>query len=104
MNEARAAALLAMLAEDPHDAFALYGLAMEHRAGDDPAAAEPLLRRLLVVEPTHLYGHYQLGSVLLDLDRADEAAVILDAGLDAARAAGDAKAAGEILALRDTCD
>ena len=104
MNPERTAALQAMLADDPNDAFALYGLAMEHKAGDDLDAAEELLRRLLVVEPEHLYGHYQLGEVLLADLREDEAAEILDQGVAHARAAGDAKALDELLALRDECD
>lgn len=104
MNQARAAALAALLAEDPNDAFALYGLALEHKAGDELDAAMALLRRLLVVEPGHLYGHYQLGELLLAEGEGAEAAAVLAGGLAAARAAGDAKAAGELQALLDQCD
>lgn len=104
MNPERAAALQAMLEEDPNDGFALYGLAMEHKAGDDLDAAEDLLRRLLAVEPTHLYGHYQLGEILLADLRPDEAGEVLDRGVAHARAAGDDKALGELLALRDECE
>ncbi|MCA9544536.1 MAG: tetratricopeptide repeat protein [Myxococcales bacterium] len=104
MNADRAAALRAMLDEDPEDAFALYGLAMEHKAGDDLEAAEALLRRVLAVQPTHLYGHYQLAEVLLADLRPDEAAEVLDAGIEHARGARDGKALSELQALRDECE
>lgn len=107
MTEARAArvaALMQMLSEDPDDTFALYGLAMEHKADDALGSAEPLLRRLLELEPGHLYGHYQLGDLLIADDRPDEAAGVLREGLDRARAAGDAKAANELAALLDQAE
>lgn len=104
MHTVRADALKAMLADDPNDPFALYALALEHKADDDLDAAEALLERLLQVEPAHLYGHYQLGEVRLADLRPEDAAEALDAGIEHARAAGDAKALAELQALRDTCD
>lgn len=98
----RIAALEGMLAADPDDTFALYGLALEHKAEDDHAAAEPLLRRLITIDPGHHYGYYQLGEVLIATDRLDEAEALLAAGAARARDDGELKAAGELLALLDT--
>lgn len=95
-------ALEAMLRETPDDTFALYGLALEHKAEDDLAAAEPLLRRVLALDAAHHYAYYQLGEVLIADDRLDEAEAVIAAGADRARADGDLKAAGELLALLDT--
>jgi predicted Zn-dependent protease len=101
LRRERRAALEAMVAADPNDAFALYGLAIERKNDEDYEAGELLLRRLLVVDPVHLYGYYQLGEVLLADDRPEDAADVLQEGLERALAAGDAKAAGELQALLD---
>ncbi|MCB9550355.1 MAG: tetratricopeptide repeat protein [Myxococcales bacterium] len=98
----RIEALQAMLDSDPDDTFALYGLALEHKAEDALDRAEPLLRRLLERDPGHHYGYYQLGELLIADDRPDEAHAILTAGITRARADGELKAAGELLALLDT--
>jgi len=99
MRPERMAALQAMLDEDPDDGFALYGLALEHKAEDEFEQAEPLLRRLLVVEPDHLYGHYQLGELLIAEGRGGEAEAVLRAGIARAQVQGEAKAARELMAL-----
>lgn len=101
MRRQRVAALEAMLAADPDDGFALYGLAMEHKAADALEAAEPLLRRLLALEPGHHYGWYQLGEVLIADGREDEAEAALDEGIARAEQDGAIKALGELRALRD---
>lgn len=98
----RITALLALLADDANDAFALYGLALEYKAEEDFDAAEPLLRRLIANDPAHHYGYYQLGEVLIATDRLDEAEAVLAAGAARARADGANKAASELLALLDT--
>lgn len=97
----RIEALEGMLAADPDDGFALYGLAMEHKAEDALEAAEPLLRRLLALEPGHHYGYFQLGELLIADGREDEAEAVLDTGIERARRDGAGKALGELIALRD---
>lgn len=98
---ARKAALEGMLAADANDRFALYGLAMEHKAEDELEAAEALLRRLLALEPGHHYAYFQLGELLIADAREDEAAEVLDAGIARARADGADKALGELSLLRN---
>jgi len=101
-SQTRITALEAMLEETPDDTFALYGLALEHKAKGDLDAAEPLLRKVLELDSAHHYAYYQLGEVLIGDDRLDEAEAVLAAGADRARADGEATAAGERLALLDT--
>lgn len=100
-RQQRVEALRAMLDADPDDTFALYGLAMEHKADDALDDAEPLLRRLLELEPGHHYGYYQLGELLISDGREDEAEPVLEAGIARARQDGAAKALGELTALLD---
>jgi cytochrome c-type biogenesis protein CcmH/NrfG len=100
-TDERVAFLRGLLAEDPNDAFALYGLAFDLAQTGAVDEAESLFRRLLQVDPDHLYGYYQLGRLLLDDARPEEAAGVIRAGLTRAERAGDAKAAGELRALLD---
>jgi tetratricopeptide (TPR) repeat protein len=99
----RLEALRAMLAADADDPFALYGLALELKVMGRSEDAEPLLRRLLEVEPTQLYGYYQLGEVLLSDGENEAAEEVLRRGVVQAEAAGDEKAHGELRALLDMC-
>lgn len=100
-RQQRIEALEAMLAADADDGFALYGLAMEHKADDAFEAAEPLLRRLVELDPGHHYAYFQLGELLIADGREGEAEAVLDAGIERARRDGAGKALGELLALRD---
>ena len=100
-RQQRVDALKAMLEANADDAFALYGLALEHKATGDLEAARPLLEKVVVVDPAQLYGFYQLGEVLMNLDEGSQARTVLEEGLRRAREAGDAKAANEIQALLD---
>jgi len=99
----RIEALREMLAADADDAFALYGLALELKVMGRTEDAEPLLRRLLEVEPTQLYGYYQLGEVLLSDGENDAAEEVLSRGVAQAEALGDGKALSELRALLDMC-
>ncbi|MCA9537271.1 MAG: tetratricopeptide repeat protein [Myxococcales bacterium] len=97
----RIEALEGMLAADPDDGFALYGLAMEHKADEAFEAAEPLLRRLIGLDPGHHYAYFQLGELLIADGRSGEAEAVLQAGIARAKAQGEAKAARELMALLD---
>jgi len=99
----RLEALQQMLVSDPDDAFALYGLALELKVMGRSDESEPLLRRLLEIEPNQLYGYYQLGEVLLSDGENEAAEEILEAGVARAVAAGDQKALNELRALLDMC-
>lgn len=101
MRDERIKALRGLLDDDPNDAFALYGLAMDLKAIDDSDTAIELLQRLLVVEPEHLYGHYQLGELLIADGENEEAEQVLERGIEHAIAAGDTKAASELRGLTD---
>jgi hypothetical protein len=97
----RMAQIEAMLAESPDDAELRYFLAMEHASGGDDAACVEVLRDLIARHADRPYvpAFLQAGQALVRLDRIPEACAVLRQGIDAARAAGDAHAQGEMQGL-----
>ena len=97
----RMAAIEAMLAEDPDDAFLRYGLAMEHASAGDDAECVTVLRDLIARTATSGYvpAFLQCGQALMRLDRTAEACDVLKTGIGAAGRAGDTHAQGEMQGL-----
>jgi hypothetical protein len=99
----------AMLAESPDDHFLRYGLAMEHASAGDDAGCVAVLRDLIARSTADPYipAFLQAGQALARLDRTDEAADVLKAGIAAAEQAAtpDAlHARGEMLGLLATVE
>lgn len=85
-----------MLAEDPHDPFLRYGLAMEHvSAGQDDQAVR-CFEQLLQTTPDYVPGYMQAGRALARLNRVEEARTMFQAGIAAASQKGDQHAAEEM--------
>jgi predicted Zn-dependent protease len=84
------------LSKNPDDAFARYGLAMEHVAQDDWQEAEQHFRLLLATHPDYVAGYYHLGQLLVRAGRLDEAKEVLMNGVVAARTAGNSHALAEM--------
>ena len=97
----RREALQSMLADDPDDTFALYGLALEYKVQQELSEAQQLLKRTIELNPEHVYAYYQLGEVLMALGDDDDAERVLSNGADIAQKLGDTKALGELRALID---
>src|SRR5262245_43046838 len=92
-----------LLADDPADSFLRYGLALEYAgAGDDPAAAEHLLR--LIGDEPYVPAFLMAGQILNRLNRTDEACDVLRRGVAAAREQGNAHAEGEMAGLLATIE
>ncbi len=100
----RLAKLRAMLDADPSDAFVLYGIAQEHAKLGDHDAALPFYDRCLAADPGYFYAYFHKAQSLIALSREAEALDTARAGLAAARAAGDGKAAGELAGLVDSLE
>jgi len=93
--------LLDFVRQNPGDAFARYGLAMEYlRAGDNDQALEEF-GRLREQHPDYAAGYHQAGQLLIALDRLPEARATLEAGIAAAQRRGDRHASDEMRGLLD---
>jgi predicted Zn-dependent protease len=95
----RIAALNEILTENPKDAFARYGLAMEYsKQGDfDRALAEFSI--LLEKNPDYTAGYFMAAQTLTRADRAPDAKKMLQDGIAAARRTGNLHAQSEMEAM-----
>jgi tetratricopeptide (TPR) repeat protein len=95
----RAEMLKQFLEQNPNDAFARYGLAMEYsRAGEvETALAE--FRKLLELHPDYTAGYQMAGQMLASAGRYDEARRMLESGLASAQRAGNKHAQEELQGL-----
>lgn len=86
----------AMLADDPQDEFLRYSLAVELANEGEVEPALAMLRDLAAGTPPYVPAYFLAGRQLAELERLDEARTMLREGAEAARAQGDAHAAGEM--------
>jgi len=95
----RIAALNEILTENPKDAFARYGLAMEYsKQGDlDRALAEFSI--LLEKNPDYTAGYFMAAQALARAERATDAKKMLQDGIAAARRTGNLHAQSEMEAM-----
>ncbi|HLW44296.1 MAG TPA: hypothetical protein VKS00_07385 [Candidatus Acidoferrales bacterium] len=84
------------VAAKPADAFARYGLAMECANSGDAVAADENFKALLNSHPEYVAGYFQFGQFLAKSGRTEEARSQLNAGIAAARRAGDDHARSEM--------
>jgi tetratricopeptide (TPR) repeat protein len=92
----RIATFKSFIARTPGDPFPRYGLAMEHRARGDLAAAWTAFSELLDQFPDYVPTYLMAGGTLSALGRRDEAADIYRRGIEVATRRGDPHARGEI--------
>jgi len=91
--------LTEFLAENPGDAFARYGLAMEHsKAGQTEAALEQF-QKLLEVHPDYTPGYFMAAQTLAAAGRNDEARKMLKDGIASAVRTGNQHAQSEMEAM-----
>ncbi|MBY0433570.1 MAG: tetratricopeptide repeat protein [Cyclobacteriaceae bacterium] len=82
-------------AEEPHDPFNHYALALEYLK-TNPREAENLFEQLLQQHPEYLPTYYPYAQRLAETKNYDAATAIFDRGIDQARKAGDAKTLREL--------
>ncbi len=95
------AALSEILAQNPTDSFARYGLAMEHLAQGSTDAALAEFAATTEHNPDYVPAYQMSGQTLAKLTRNEEAKARLHAGLEAAQRTGNRHAASEMQALLD---
>lgn len=86
----------AMLADDPRDTFLRYSLAMELDKEGDHDTSLARFDELTRDVPPYVPAFFMAGQQLARLERVGEARTYLRDGIEAARAQGNAHAAGEM--------
>jgi tetratricopeptide (TPR) repeat protein len=85
-----------MVAQDPGNSFARYGVAMEYANSGELAAAVTEFQKLISTDPNYSAAYYHGGQALEKLGRVDEARALYEQGIEATRRTGDAHTRGEI--------
>ncbi len=88
--------LTQVLAENPSDAFARYGLAMEYSKAGEVEAALAEFRKLLETHPNYTAGYFMAAQTLARADRLDEARQKLRDGIASATRTGNQHARMEM--------
>ena len=95
----RLAMLNEILSQNPEDAFARYGLAMEYsKAGEVERALEEY-GKLFSTHPDYTAGYFMAAQTLASANRVDEAKKMLVDGISSARRTGNTHAQSEMTAM-----
>ena len=95
----RIAMLTQILEQNPKDAFARYGLAMEHANQGQSEAALGEFDRLLIDHPDYTAGYFMAAQTLVKAGRNDDAKQRLEQGISSAERTGNQHARSEMEAL-----
>jgi predicted Zn-dependent protease len=95
----RLAMLNEILAQNPDDAFARYGLAMEHSKSGEVERALAEFAKLLSTHPDYTAGYFMAAQTLASANRLDEAKKMLVDGISSARRTGNAHAQSEMTTM-----
>jgi tetratricopeptide (TPR) repeat protein len=97
----RSEILKAMLAQNPADAFARYGLAMEFVKSGELANAAAEFRVLLEHNPNYAAAYFHGGQVLEKLGDVEQARELYAKGIEVTARTGDQHARSELQAALD---
>jgi predicted Zn-dependent protease len=97
----RIAMLSEVLAQDPNNVFARYGLAMEYSNSGRMKEAIEEFHKLLSAHPDYAAGYFMAAQTLVKADRREDAIRMLQQGIAAAQRKGDAHAQSEMQAMLD---
>ena len=93
--------LLSMVAKNPQDSFARYGLAMEYANTGDLERAISEYRALIGFNPDYAAAYFHGGQTLEKLGRVDEAREVYEKGIEATGRTGDQHTRSELQAALD---
>jgi len=91
--------LTEILAQNPDDTFARYGLALEYSKSGQVELALEQFRTLLQKNPDYTPGYFMAAQTLASASRIDEAKRMLVDGISSARRTGNAHAQSEMTAM-----
>ena len=92
----RIALLTEVLAQNPTDAFARYGLALEYSNSGEVDRALEEFGRLLATHPDYTAGYFMAAQTLAKAERTEEARKMLVDGIACARKTGNGHAQSEM--------
>lgn len=95
------AGLKEILAADPRNSFARYGMAMELASRGETASALSEFDKLLTIDPNYTQGYFMAAQTLVRGGRKSEAVERLKAGIDCATREGNNHAVSEMQAMLD---
>src|SRR4249919_487396 len=95
----RVAMLNEILSQNPNDAFARYGLAMEYSKQGEVERALEEFGKLLASHPDYTAGYFMAAQTLASANRVDEAKKMLVEGIVSARRTGNNHAQSEMTAM-----
>ncbi len=90
-----------ILVENPGDAFARYGLAMEYSSLGQVDSSLEEFNQLLATHPEYTPGYFMCAQTLLKAGRTSEAKTRLEQGILCAKQTGNQHAQGEMQAVLD---
>ena len=88
-----------ILAQNPNDAFARYGLAMEYSKSGEVEQALDEFNKLLVANPDYTPGYFMAAQTLARENRTAEAKKMLSEGIASAKLTSNAHAQSEMEAM-----
>ncbi len=88
-----------ILAHNPNDAFALYGLAMEYSKSGEVERALEQFTRLISTNPDYTAGYFMAAQTLARASRIEEAKKMLSDGIASAKRTRNAHAQSEMEAM-----
>jgi predicted Zn-dependent protease len=92
----RVAMLTDILNQNPNDAFARYGLAMEYSNQGEVDRALEQFQKLLTSHPDYTAGYFMAAQTLARANRNEEAKKLLGEGIVSAKRTGNAHAQSEM--------
>lgn len=92
----RLAMLTEILTQNPNDAFARYGLAMEYSNQGKVESALEEFRKLLGAHPDYTAGYFMAAQTLARVNRVEEAKKMLVEGIVSAKRTGNAHTQSEM--------
>ena len=88
--------LAEFLEQNPNDAFARYGLAMEYSKAGQTDTALVEFNKLLQMHPDYTNGYFMAAQTLEKIGRTSDAKKMLETGIDAAKRTGNKHALSEM--------
>ena len=98
-SEDRLSQLRNLLESDPHDAFCMYGIAMEYAKSGNHEKAIAWFDQTMETDPHYCYAWYHKAKCQEDAGDTKAASETLEEGMKQAEEADDAHAAEEMAAL-----